>query len=84
MLALFLGAGFSKWASDLPVATQLFDFNIKPWGPRENTKIIRVKELKNTWDKIHPEGQSEQFIADALNFSLKDKQLILWYITRRL
>ena len=34
MLALFLGAGFSKWAADLPVASQLFDFDIEPWWPR--------------------------------------------------
>lgn len=34
MLAMFLGAGFSNWAASLPVARQLFDFEIEPWGPR--------------------------------------------------
>jgi len=43
MLALFLGAGFLKWAADLPVASQLFDFNIEPWGLREYKKLEIVK-----------------------------------------
>lgn len=84
MLTIFLGAGFSKWAADLPVANQLFDFNIKTWGPRESKKLQIVKTLKHDWDKSHLDGLSEQFIADALNFQEKDKQLILWYIARRL
>lgn len=84
MLTIFLGAGFSKWAADLPVASQLFDFNIKIWGPRESKKLQIVKTLKHGWDKSHLDGLSEQFIADALNFQEKDKQLILWYIVRRL
>lgn len=84
MLALFLGAGFSKWVADLPVASQLFDFNIEPWGLKEDIKIVRVKELKNAWDESHPQGQTEQFIADALNFQRKDKEAVLWYIVRRL
>ena len=45
MLTIFLGAGFSKWAADLPVASQLFDFNIKIWGPRESKKLQIVKTL---------------------------------------
>ena len=84
MLTIFLGAGFSKWAADLPVASQLFDFNIKIWGPHESKKLQIVKTLKHGWDKSHLDGLSEQFIADALNFQEKDKQLILWYIVRRL
>jgi len=67
MLALFLGAGFSKWAADLPVASQLFDFDIEPWGPREYKKLEIVKSLKHNWDISHPHGLTEQFIADALN-----------------
>jgi hypothetical protein len=83
MIALFLGAGFSKWAANLPVANELFDFNIQPWT-RENKKLDRVKELKREWDKLNPQGQAEQFIADALKFQEKDKKLVLWYIVRRL
>ena len=46
MLTIFLGAGFSKWAADIPVASQLFDFNIENWGPRESNKLRIVKTLK--------------------------------------
>jgi len=84
MLALFLGAGFSKWAVDLPVASQLFDFDIKPWGPREYKKLEIVKSLKHNWDISHPYGITEQFIADALNFQKKNKEAVLWYLVRRL
>jgi len=83
MLALFLGAGFSKWATNLPVASELFDFNIQSWK-RESKKLDRVKELKREWDTLHPQEQAEQFIADALNFQEKDKKLVLWYIVRRI
>lgn len=84
MLVLFLGAGFSKWAVDLPIASQLFDFEIEPWGPRENKKLDIVKSLKHNWDVMHPDALSEQFIADALNFDEKNRQAVLWYLTRRL
>lgn len=84
MFALFLGAGFSKWAADLPVANQLFDFDVEPWGPREARKLEIVKSLKQGWDKAHPDGLSEQFIADALNLGVKNRQAVLWYIARRL
>jgi hypothetical protein len=83
MLALFLGAGFSQWAAGLPVAKNLFDFDIELWGPRENTKLETVKLLKQNWDIAHPDGQSEQFIAEALNFQEKERQAVLWYIVRR-
>lgn len=82
--SLFLGAGFSKWAANLPVASQLFDFDIVPWGPREDRKLELVKSIKHEWDIQHPDGLSERFIADALNFPEKSKQTILWYIVRRL
>jgi len=81
---LFLGAGFSKWSADLPVATELFDFAIEPWGPVEVRKLVRVKALKTEWDAAHPGGQAEQFIAAALHFTVKNKEAVMWYITRRL
>jgi len=81
---LFLGAGFSKWAADLPVASQLFDFDIEPWGLRESKKLEVVKSVKESWDVTHPNGLTEQFIADALNFDEKSKRAVLWYIVRRL
>ena len=81
---LFLGAGFSKWAVNLPLATQLFDFDIEPWGPRETSKLEVIKSVKGAWDVVHPNGLTEQFIADALNFDEKSKRAVLWYIVRRL
>jgi len=84
MLTLFLGAGFSKWAAGLPIASQFFDFAVTPFGVREQAKLQLVTKLKGNWDKEHPNDLSEKFIADALSFSTKDKQAVLWYIVRRL
>lgn len=84
MLTLFLGAGFSKWAAGLPIASQFFDFAVTPFGVREQAKLQLVTKLKGNWDKEHPNDLSEKFIADALSFSTKDKQAVLWYIVRRI
>jgi len=81
---LLLGAGFSKWAVGLPVASELFDFAIEPWGPREQKKLEIVRLLKDAWDAGHPNGLSEQFIADALGFEERKKEAVLWYVVRRL
>lgn len=84
IFGLFLGAGFSKWAADLPVAAQLFDFEIEPWGPRERSKLEVIKSVKAAWDVTHPSGLAEQFIADVLNSGEKSRRAVLWYIVRRL
>ena len=80
---MFLGAGFSKWAADLPIAYQLFDFSIKPWGQHENSKFKIVQSLKREWDEAH-HGDAEQFIADALTFPEKERKAVVWYLVRRL
>lgn len=84
MLALFLGAGFSKWSANLPLAEELFDFDVEPWGPRDNRKLEIVQFLKRRWDSAHPNGLSEQFIAEALRFPDRDRDAVLWYIVHRL
>jgi len=84
MIALFLGAGFSKGIADLPVSSELFDFDVEPWGPREYKKLEVVKLFKHNWDISHPYGLTEQFIADALNSQKNTKEAVLWYITRRI
>jgi hypothetical protein len=84
MLSLFLGAGFSKWAVNLPLAAELFDYNIKPFGIHEGKKFLIIKSLKNNWDRINPNGLTEQFIFDALHYPLKVRKVVLWYIVRRL
>ncbi|MCH8064429.1 MAG: hypothetical protein IIC90_01205 [Chloroflexi bacterium] len=83
-LALLLGAGFSKWSVDLPVAPQLFDFEVKPWGVRENQRLSTLRSLKQQWDRSRPGGLAEQFAADLLDSSTQDRQLLLWYLARRL
>src|SRR4051812_35293633 len=85
MLALLLGAGFSKWAADLPLASQLFDFDIEPFGEREARRFERVKQLKEKWDSNNPDGLAEQFIGDVLRSGdEKEREDLLWYIVRRL
>jgi len=81
---LFIGAGFSKWAAQLPLANELFDFAIEPWGRQEAHKLKLVESLKESWNSTNPESQAEQFIAAAMSFPAKDKEAVLWYITRRL
>lgn len=83
-LTVFLGAGFSKWAADLPLGAELFDFQIEPWGVREVRKLGTIRLLKDTWDRDHPEGLPEQFISDALSFKPGARAVVLWYVVRRL
>lgn len=84
MLTVFLGAGFSKWAADLPLASELFAFDIEPWGPRESQRLDSVRELKAFWDSSHPNGLAEQFVADMLHSTKHASSLVQWYIVRRL
>jgi len=83
-LAIFLGAGFSKWAADLPLARELFDFNFEPLGVRETAKFQFAQRIKRDWDRLHPNEPSEKFISEALTFPAKQRQAVLWYIVRRL
>lgn len=84
MLGIWFGAGFSKWALDLPLANQLFDFQIIPFGVREATKLIRIKQVKNNWDTENPKEPAEKFIGDVLTRQDINKGIVLWYIVRRL
>lgn len=85
--ALFLGAGFSKWAAGLPVASELFDFEIQIYGPREQRRLELARKTKIAWDS-EPKNSTrspEEFIADVLaEGAEKARKSILWYITRRL
>ena len=83
LLSFFFGAGFSKWAANLPLANELFDYQITPWA-REQKKLDRVKSLKSMWDENHPNSLTEQFIADALQYANSDREAVVWYIVRRL
>lgn len=83
-LAVLLGAGFSKWAAALPVAAELFDFQLEPFGVREEGKLKLVRQLKAAWDGERPDGTAEQFIAHALAGPPRVRGAVLWYIVRRL
>lgn len=82
--SVLLGAGFSCWAAGLPVARGLFDFAIEPFGPREEGRLRRVMGLKRDWDDLHPDGEAEQFIGEALCMGQQQRKDLLWYVTRRL
>jgi len=85
MFALFLGAGFSKWAGDLPLGSQLFDFAVEPFGVREQRRLQRLVQHKHDWDAANPAGLAEQFIASVLyGENERSKEDVLWYIVRRL
>jgi hypothetical protein len=82
-LSVILGAGFSKWAAGLPVAAELFDFAIEPFGVSDDRKIEFVRLAKQTWDQDHAEGVVEQFIAHALAGTHDMRTAVSWYIVRR-
>ena len=84
MLAAFLGAGFSKWASDLPVAAELFDFNIRTRGHRENRRAELVQQDWVRWRDANPGQPAELFVGWALQKSVLCRKRVLWYVTRRL
>ncbi|MCJ7509990.1 MAG: SIR2 family protein [Dehalococcoidia bacterium] len=84
MIGLILGAGFSKWAAGLPLASELFDFAITAHNQRDARRLQRVVRLKAQWDEANPYGLSEQFVADALRSSDRNRRLVSWYVTRRL
>lgn len=83
-IGLFLGAGFSKWAVNLLIASQLFDFKIQIVGPKEQQKFQFAKRVKEEWDTLNPDSYAEKFIEYALNSSEKTRQVVLWYIGRKM
>jgi hypothetical protein len=82
--ALILGAGFSKWAGNLPVAQQLFDFHLSVLNEREQRRLSFLKKTRADWDRSHADGQAEHFIKDMLRTSERHRRTVLWYLTRRL
>lgn len=84
MLAFLAGAGFSFWAAQLPLAKDLFDFQIEPFGVREPKRLARVRQLKEAWDVTNPSEPAEVFIHYALHHSNDSSRSIQWYIVRRL
>ena len=81
---MFLGAGFSKWAADLPLVDKLFDFAVKPFGVRDASTVKKVQLLRRDWDMHHPFGNNEEFIAYAIQHSEQSKNAVLRYLVLRL
>ena len=84
MVTLIIGSGFSKWTANLPVAKDLFDFAIEPFGVREEKRLSSMRELKASWDLTHPTEPTEAFIDFAMHHNRLMSKLVVWYIVRRL
>lgn len=82
-VSLFLGAGFSKWACDLPLVSGLFDLAIHIDNATEEARLKRISALFDRWVADHPGAHVEMFIAD-MQMSKAKRRLINWYIVRRL
>lgn len=82
MVTVIAGAGFSKWAAKLPLAKDLFDCEIEPFGVREKNRLKFIRELKASWDLEHPTDPAEAFIDFAMHQDLRTSTMVLWYIVR--
>jgi hypothetical protein len=84
--ALFLGAGFSKWAAGLPTGSHVFDFSIRADGERDLMRLEVAQRAKREWDAERGNANRgpEEFVADIIAASsTRVKRAVLWYITRR-
>lgn len=84
MITLFLGAGFSKWAFDLPLVNQLFDFDIKTTTEAESKKLELIKNDWTAWREENPDCSPEKFVHWSLVKSSHRKSRVIWYVNRRL
>jgi len=78
---LLIGAGFSKWACGLPLASELFDFEISISKPVEQKRLLRLQQMYQFWRAKHPHANNEEFIRAMTG---RASELVNWYITRRL
>lgn len=84
MRSVFLGAGFSKWAAGLPLANELFDFEIDYLSQTDLRRLVRIQHDWQRWTAENPGKSAEQFIFWSLNTSTHRRSRVTWYITRRL
>lgn len=82
--SVLLGAGFSKWAAGLPLANELFDFEIGDLSQADMRRLARIQIDWQTWTTQNPGQTAEQFVFWSLNTSTHRKSRVTWYITRRL
>jgi hypothetical protein len=85
MLGVFLGAGFSKWAANLPLASELFDFDVQCRHTKEQRRLELLQQDKSKWDERNPGGTAEEFIEWCLDHAgERAARRVVWYVTRRL
>lgn len=84
MLSFFLGAGFSKFAFNLPLGNELFDFKIDVKSEKEKKKLELIKLLWNKWKEVDSSNNPEAFVAWSLKGSSHTRNRVIWYVTRRL
>lgn len=83
MLGVLLGAGFSKWAANLPVAAELFDFSGANGTSRNSAESLLEADVQK-WKASNPEGLPEQFILWAIRNSSRTRSRAIGFLTRRL
>ena len=86
MRSLILGAGFSKWAANLPLASNLFDFKIDKefLSASDKRRLQLIKKDWVDWQVNQPTATAEQFIYWSINKSSPRRSRVIWYVTRRL
>jgi hypothetical protein len=82
-IALFLGAGFSKWSCDLPLVANLFDFAVHADNATEERRIARLEKIYSKWHAANPHHHPEVFVRHMAGPTSRFS-LVNWYITRRL
>lgn len=83
-MTLFLGAGFSKWAFDLPLVSNLFDFDVSTTSEEEERKLQLITNDWEAWRKDNPDATPEQFVYWCMEKSTHRKSRVIWYVSRRL
>ncbi|WP_417289659.1 hypothetical protein [Corallibacter sp.] len=82
---IFVGAGFSKWSCDLPLVSDLFDYDISLIRNKDEIWFKKIVLAKEKWDKLNPNMNNELFIKDILEQSKpRIKKYLSKYLTRRL
>lgn len=82
-LILLVGAGFSRWSCNLPLVSELFDFDVRPSNLTEERRLVRLQKAYASWKNSNPGDHNEAFVRQSQGphdrFNLTN-----WYITRRL
>ena len=67
MISFFIGAGFLKWAADLPLVNQLLDFNISEISSGDREWHDKLYDENEKWQRNHPNENNEAFISYIIN-----------------